>query len=190
MHRLQDGLHVGLSLSGVLGKTPEKTPGKFCVKGEDSMQYEKLKRLKELYTSLMQELDGVTEHEVLSLYEDATVNLALCDFLAFVMDLRNVLQGMDGDRNIDLFLKLGTALVRAEKLHPVFAEGVYQGIGRLSEEMGEISRAANRGESIERLESEAMDMLVVAWRFARKDYEQHFNCDEIEAGGQEVSNDS
>ena len=154
------------------------------------MQYEKLKRLKELYTSLMQELDGVTEHEVLSLYEDATVNLALCDFLAFVMDLRNVLQGMDGDRNIDLFLKLGTALVRAEKLHPVFAEGVYQGIGRLSEEMGEISRAANRGESIERLESEAMDMLVVAWRFARKDYEQHFNCDEIEAGGQEVSNDS
>lgn len=149
------------------------------------MKYEKLKRLKELYTGLMQELDGVTEHEVLSLYEDATVDLTLCDFLAFVMDLRNVLQGMDGDRNIDLFLKLGTALVRAEKLHPVFAEGVYQGIGRLSEEMGEISRAANRGESIERLESEAMDMLVVAWRFARKDYEQHFNCDEIEAGGQQ-----
>ena len=149
------------------------------------MQYEKLKRLKELYTSLMQELDGVTEKEALALYEDATVDLSLCDFIYLFSNFQASLEGIDNNKNIELFFKLGKALVRAERLHPIFAEGVYQGIGRLSEEMGEISHAANRGESIERLESEAMDMLVVAWRFARKDYEQSSDCDEIEAGGQQ-----
>ena len=134
------------------------------------MKYEKLKRLKELYTGLMQELDGVTEHEVLSLYEDATVDLTLCDFLAFVMDLRNVLQGMDGDRNIDLFLKLGTALVRAEKLHPVFAEGLAQGLGNIGEEYGELCQSINHNQGEDRIKAEALDLLVVAWRFCRGDY--------------------
>lgn len=154
------------------------------------MQYEKLKRIKELYKSLMQELDGVTEKEALALYEDATVDLSLCDFIYLFLNFQASFEGIDNDTNLELFLKLARNLTRAEKLHPVFAEGAAQGLGRVGEEYGELCQAINHGEPVERIEAEAMDMLVVAWRFARKDYEQHFNCDEIEAGGQEVSNDS
>ena len=61
---------------------------------------------------------------------------------------------------------------RARQKHPVFAEGIYQGFGRIGEEYGEVCQAMNHGENNERIEAEAMDLLVVAWRFVRGDYRQ------------------
>lgn len=70
-----------------------------------------------------------------------------------------------------LVMELALALEKAERKHPVFAEGVYQGLGRLSEEMGELSQSVNHGEPQARIDAEAMDLLVVAWRFARRDWQ-------------------
>lgn len=74
-------------------------------------------------------------------------------------------------KNIDIFGDLEEALKIAEQKHPVFAEGVAQGIGRLSEELGEIAQAVNHCEPEKRIMSEALDLLVVAWRFYRRDWE-------------------
>lgn len=63
-------------------------------------------------------------------------------------------------------------LARAEQLHPVFAVGVPQGIGRITEEVGELARAVNHMEGEDRIMSEAWDVLVTAWRFVRRDWEQ------------------
>lgn len=78
--------------------------------------------------------------------------------------------------NEELFAELMTALDRAEKLHPIFAEGIYQGLGRVGEEYGELAQSINHGESIERIEAEMMDLLVVVWRLKKGDYKTV--CDE------------
>lgn len=69
-----------------------------------------------------------------------------------------------------LYYRLLKALARAKELHPVFAEGIYQGIGCISEEMGELAQSVNHGEPEERVRSEAMDLLVVVWRFVQEEY--------------------
>lgn len=74
-------------------------------------------------------------------------------------------------KNIDIFGQVEDALKIAEKKHPVFAEGIAQGLGRMGEEFGEVCQAVNHGESEERIMSEALDLLVVAWRFLRRDWE-------------------
>ena len=63
-----------------------------------------------------------------------------------------------------------TRLKEAEKKHPVFAEGPYQALGVLAEEQGEVTRAITKDEGDERIYDEALDLLVVAWRFARGDW--------------------
>lgn len=75
------------------------------------------------------------------------------------------------DADKELFSRLMAHVARAEKLHPVFAEGVYQGLGRIGEEMGELAQSVNHCEPQERVDAEAMDLLTVVWRFVRKDYE-------------------
>lgn len=70
----------------------------------------------------------------------------------------------------ELLVRLALALEKAERKHPVFAEGPYQGIGRITEELGEAIQCINHGEPMERLEEEAMDVLVTAWRFVRGDW--------------------
>ena len=135
------------------------------------MQPEKLKRLKKIYADLIQELDGVSEKEVLSLYEDATVSLIFCDFLALVMDFRKALHG-EGYKDLELFYKLETALQRAEKLHPGFAEGPYEALGFLSEEHGEVTKAITKGEGKQRMQEELIDLIVVAWRMLRDEHEK------------------
>lgn len=72
---------------------------------------------------------------------------------------------------IALIEALLDGLGRAELLHPVFAEGVWEGIGRVSEEHGELAQAVSHNEPDERIRAEAMDLLVVAFRFARRDWE-------------------
>lgn len=68
------------------------------------------------------------------------------------------------------FIKLMRHVQRAEQLHPAFAEGIYQGLGRIGEEYGELVRACNHEEGEKRVMEEAMDTLAVAWRFVRGDW--------------------
>ncbi len=68
------------------------------------------------------------------------------------------------------FIKLMRHVQRAEKLHPTFGEGIYEAIGKISEESGEVAHAANHGEGEQRIMEEGMDLLCVAWRFVREDW--------------------
>ena len=72
--------------------------------------------------------------------------------------------------NIAFLVELDRRMKIAEAKHPHFAEGVYQGIGVVTEEVGELSQAANKGQGEERLTSEGWDTAVVAARFARGDW--------------------
>lgn len=62
-------------------------------------------------------------------------------------------------------------IAKAEKKHPDFADGMYQGVGVLGEEYGELCQALNKGEGEERVMDEAFDLLCVAWRFCRGDWQ-------------------
>ena len=68
-----------------------------------------------------------------------------------------------------LFFDLIDRVAKAEKKHPRFSEGIYQGIGRIGEEYGEMCQAVNKGEGEERVMDEALDLLCVVWRFCRGD---------------------
>ena len=63
-------------------------------------------------------------------------------------------------------------LREAEAKHPVFAEGPWQGLGFLQEEVGELVRATTHNEGEERMYDEALDVLCTAFRFARKDWKR------------------
>ena len=58
----------------------------------------------------------------------------------------------------------------AEEKHPVYAEGIWPGMGRIGEEYGELCQSVNHGEPEERIMSEAWDLLCVVWRFVRGDW--------------------
>ena len=63
-------------------------------------------------------------------------------------------------------------IATAEKKHPEFADGMYQGVGVLGEEYGELCQALNKREGEERAMDEALDLLCVAWRFCRMDWKK------------------
>ena len=63
-------------------------------------------------------------------------------------------------------------IAKAEKKHPNFADGIYQGVGVIGEEYGELCQALNKGEGEERIMDEAFDLLCVAWRFCRMDWKK------------------
>lgn len=67
---------------------------------------------------------------------------------------------------------LSMRLAEAEKKHPVFAEGIYQALGRIGEEYGELVQAVNHNEGEDRIMSEAYDTLAVLVRFIRGDWKQ------------------
>lgn len=74
--------------------------------------------------------------------------------------------------NNEIFDELLKRLEVAEGKHPVFAEGIYQALGRVSEEVGELNRSVNHNEGDKRTMDEAFDSLVVIWRFIRGDWKQ------------------
>ena len=57
------------------------------------------------------------------------------------------------------------ALWRARKLHPVFAEGKYQALGRINAEVGELARAIDKNEGTLREKQETIDSIVVLIRY-------------------------
>ena len=96
------------------------------------------------------------------------------------MELKEPGNGLCGFtcRDYRILDSLRGGLRRAEYLHPVFADGIFQGLSRVSEELGELAQSVNHGENQERIETEARDLLVVVWRFLRKDYEPDGLCDD------------
>ena len=71
-----------------------------------------------------------------------------------------------------LLFALIARLAKAQDKHPEFADGMYQGVGVLGEEYGELCQALNKGEGEERVMDEAFDLLCVAWRFCRMDWKK------------------
>ena len=60
----------------------------------------------------------------------------------------------------------------AEEKHPDFSDGIYQGVGVIGEEYGELCQALNKEQGDARVMDEALDLLCVAWRFCRGDWRQ------------------
>ena len=58
----------------------------------------------------------------------------------------------------------------AEEKHPDFSDGIYQGVGVIGEEYGELCQALNKGQGEARVMDEALDLLCVVWRFCRGDW--------------------
>lgn len=91
-----------------------------------------------------------------------------CNVITFVTPA-----GKLGSRELDvpLLMKLAERVKAAETKHPGFADGIYQGVGVIGEEYGELCQALNKGEGEERVMDEALDLLCVVWRFCRGDWQ-------------------
>lgn len=69
-----------------------------------------------------------------------------------------------------ILFALMNRLAKAEEKHPGFADGIYQGVGVVGEEYGELCQALNKNQGEERVMDEALDLLCVVWRFCRGDW--------------------
>lgn len=80
---------------------------------------------------------------------------------------------MPGDKKLDFstLLALSDRVKAAQEKHPDFADGIYQGVGVIGEEYGELCQAINKGEGEDRVMDEALDLLCVVWRFCRGDWQ-------------------
>lgn len=76
-----------------------------------------------------------------------------------------------GPNDMELYQCFMERLRFAETKHPVFAEGPYEGIAQVEAELGEAVQSLVKGEPEDRWLDEMLDVLVTAWRFARKDWE-------------------
>ena len=94
------------------------------------------------------------------------------------MDSRIVINFTDEDKQESLSMDgkvlfaLISRIAKAEEKHPDFSDGIYQGVGVIGEELGELCQALNKGEGEERVMDEALDLLCVVWRFCRGDWRQ------------------
>ena len=94
------------------------------------------------------------------------------------MDSRIIINITDKDKQESLtddgklLFALIARLAKAAEEPPDFADGMYQGVGVLGEEYGELCQALNKGEGEERVMDEAFDLLCVAWRFCRMDWKK------------------
>lgn len=94
------------------------------------------------------------------------------------MDSRIIINITDEDKQESLIddgkvlFALISRIAKAQEKHPEFADGIYQGVGVLGEEYGELCQALNKDEGEERVMDEAFDLLCVAWRFCRMDWKK------------------
>ena len=70
-----------------------------------------------------------------------------------------------------LFYKIIKGLQRARRLHPVFAEGKYQALGRITAEVGELVQAVEKNEGTDREDSEILDSIFTLIRMYNKEHE-------------------
>ena len=71
----------------------------------------------------------------------------------------------------EIFDAVDRGLARAERLHPMFAEGKFHALGYLGEEYSEVVRALTKNEGEQWMQEELIDLIVVAWRMLRGDHE-------------------
>ena len=70
----------------------------------------------------------------------------------------------------ELLRKIANRLIHARSKHPTFAEGVYQGLSRITEEHEELVHAVEH-ETPERQFDEDLDVIATAVRFANREYD-------------------
>ena len=80
-------------------------------------------------------------------------------------------RGVVGIGNAEMYRRLSARVSEAEKKHPAFSDGIYQGVGVIGEEYGELCQALNKNQGEERVMDEALDLLCVVWRFCRGDWQ-------------------
>lgn len=94
------------------------------------------------------------------------------------MDSRIIINITDEDKQESLtddgkvLFALISRIATAEKKHPNFADGIYQGVGVIGEEYGELCQALNKVQGEERIMDEAFDLLCVVWRLCRGDWKK------------------
>lgn len=88
------------------------------------------------------------------------------DGVVFMVPPEERLASRDGR----LLFALIDRVAEAEKKHPDFADGIYQDVGVIGEEYGEMCQALNKNQGEERVMDEALDLLCVVWRFCRGDW--------------------
>ena len=95
------------------------------------------------------------------------------------MDSRIIINITDEDKQESrltddgrVLFTLISRIAKAQEKHPDFADGIYQGVGVIGEEYGELCQALNKGEGEARVMDEAFDLLCVAWRFCRMDWKK------------------
>lgn len=92
------------------------------------------------------------------------------------MDSRIIINITDEDKQESLtddgrvLFALISRIAKAVEKHPDFADGMYQGVGVIGEEYGELCQALNKNQGEERVMDEALDLLCVVWRFCRMDW--------------------
>jgi hypothetical protein len=67
-------------------------------------------------------------------------------------------------RGMEFIRNLARAIDSARTKHPVFAEGIYQALGRVGAEYGELVQAVEKGMPQDEVEQEAMHLVVTAVR--------------------------
>ena len=74
---------------------------------------------------------------------------------------------------MEIFDRISRTLLKAEKKHPDFAEGQYEALGYLGEEYGEVTKEITKGKDgwEKRMDSEIYDLIAVAIRMLRREYE-------------------
>lgn len=95
------------------------------------------------------------------------------------MDSRIIINITDEDKQESrltddgrVLFTLISRIAKAKEKHPEFADGIYQGVGVIGEEYGELCQALNKSEGEEHVMDEAFDLLCVAWRFCRMDWKK------------------
>ena len=83
---------------------------------------------------------------------------------------RNLRRMHVGIGNEEMCRRLSARVSAAERKHPDFSDGIYQGVGVIGEEYGELCQALNKNQGEERVMDEALDLLCVVWRFCRGDW--------------------
>ncbi len=69
-----------------------------------------------------------------------------------------------------LLYGLADELQAARQKHPVFAEGIYEALGRVGAEYGELIQAVEKGEPAARIREEALHLLVTTVRLLNTEH--------------------
>lgn len=94
------------------------------------------------------------------------------------MDSRIIINITDEDKQESLtddgrvLFALISRIAKAKEKHPEFADGMYQGVGVIGDEYGELCQVLNKNQGEERVMDEALDLLCVVWRFCRMDWKK------------------